>query len=136
MNNNMLPTSFHIDETNSMIGMCEAVQRKNPYDIDILIILGHFYTQTGDYERGLETDITLSILCPDDQTVWYNLSCSYSLLEYTNKALDALQKAIDCGYNDIVHLSHDSDLDNIRTHAQYKEIIMQLIGKETTQTKH
>jgi len=78
------------------------------------------------HEKGLEIDVRLSRLLPEDTEVIYNLACSYSLLNQTESAIETLKRSIDLGYNDINHLEHDSDIDNIRNDRRYKTLINDL----------
>lgn len=60
------------------------------------------------------------------QGVLYNLACGYSLLGERDKALESLAASVSAGFNDYDHLSHDSDLDNIRIEPRYAEIVAPL----------
>ncbi|MDO9254356.1 MAG: transglutaminase-like domain-containing protein [Bacteroidales bacterium] len=50
---------------------------------------------------------------------YYNLCCTYSLLNDKPNALLNLEKSITAGYSDYSHLKADSDLDNIRIDAKF-----------------
>lgn len=108
------------------ISFFEGVLRSNPYLVECLKYLGNAYTSTGMHEKGLDIDVRLSRLLPDDSEVIYNLACSYSLLNQTEPAIEALKRTIDLGYNDINHLEHDRDIDNIRNDLRYKTLINDL----------
>lgn len=45
---------------------------------------------------------------------YYNLACTYSLLNRKKQAVAAFEKAIELGYTEYRHAKTDSDLDNIR----------------------
>ena len=81
------------------------------------------------YEKGLQIDQQLAKMRPDDALVHYNLACSYSLLNRIGEALDELEKAVDLGYNDYIHLRSDSDLDKIRGEARFKALVKRLLQK-------
>jgi hypothetical protein len=57
---------------------------------------------------------------------YYNLSCTYSLLNNKPMALASLEKAIKAGYANYGHLSKDSDLDNIRNEKAYEAMVQPL----------
>ena len=103
----------------------ENLVTKDPDFIDALIALGDAYTRIGKYKKGLEIDKKLARLKRDDETVYYNLACSYALLEMPNEAFRALDKSIDLGYHDLVHLQKDPDLNNIKTDSRFTEIVTQ-----------
>jgi len=116
------PIEFEID-------FYEGVLQGDPNNVEILSLLGNLYTQAGMYEKGLQIDQQLAKMRPDDALVHYNLACSYSLLNRIGEALDELEKAVDLGYNDYIHLRSDSDLDKIRGEARFKALVKRLLQK-------
>jgi hypothetical protein len=78
------------------------------------------------YEEGLKADLKLARLRSKDPLVHYNLACSFALMGRLNESLASLEKAIDLGYGDLVHLQNDSDLDNLRDEDGYKALINKL----------
>lgn len=103
------------------IKFIESVVQNRPHFVEALVALGDLYTKRGFYEKGLSIDEKLSHLRPLDPMVFYNLACSYSLLQDTRKALDAVKKAVDLGYRDFDYLQSDSDLDNLKADARFQE---------------
>ena len=57
---------------------------------------------------------------------YYNLCCTYSLLNDKKNALLFLEKAINYGEKNFKHIQVDSDLDNLRNEEKYKTIVKQL----------
>lgn len=57
---------------------------------------------------------------------YYNLSCTYSLLNNKQMALSCLDKAIKGGYANYSHIVQDSDLNNIRNENTFKTIVQPL----------
>ncbi len=110
------------------IAFYENLVKEKPDFVEVLIPLGDAYTKRGYYEKGLEVDRKLCALKPDDPTMWYNLSCSLSLLNRTDEALDAMKKSLSLGYSDIEYLLSDSDLINLRKDPSFKELIFKLKG--------
>ncbi len=108
------------------IWFMEGVLEKYPTYVECLMYLGNAYTATGMYEKGLEADFKLSRLRPEDPLVHYNLACSLSLLGRLNKSLESLEKAVDFGYDDLMYLENDSDLDSLRDDERYKVLINKL----------
>ena len=66
----------------------------------------------------------------EDALVFYNLACSYALLNQTRAALGALTKAIGLGYDDFEHLKGDTDLDNLLKDEHFQQYIKQLEKKK------
>jgi Flp pilus assembly protein TadD len=60
---------------------------------------------------------------PDDATLCYNLACLFSLQHQTEKALEFLERAFQNGYRDVEHMNQDSDLDFIRDHPRFKDLV-------------
>ena len=104
------------------IGFLEGVVRRDPGYVEALQVLGDDYTRRGKFRDGLMVDKKLAELCPEDSLVHYNLACSYSLTSQFDKAVAALDNALDLGYCDFNWLSRDPDLRNLRKHPLYKQI--------------
>jgi hypothetical protein len=54
---------------------------------------------------------------------FYNLCCTYALLNNKEAALDNLERYIATGYTDYKHMQADSDLDNIRNEKRYADLM-------------
>ena len=54
---------------------------------------------------------------------YYNLACIYSIRKDTAKSLQYLAMSIRHGYDDFEHIKIDTDLDNIRETAGFKELM-------------
>jgi len=104
------------------IGFFEGIARRDPDYIEALQILGDAYTKTGQWEKGLEVDERLSRLCPDNPLVFYNLACSYSLLNRLDESFAALESAIKIGYADARWLESDPDLKNLRHDSRFERV--------------
>ncbi len=107
----------------------EKLLAKHPDFTDVMIALGDAYTKIGEYKKGLEIDRKLIKLKKNDETVFYNLACSYALLEMHNEAFNALRKSVELGYEDIEHLQKDPDLQNIRNDKRFKKIVSKIKKK-------
>lgn len=93
------------------ISFFEELIKSEPDFIDALIPLAENYTEKGMYKEGLCIDMRLSRLLPSDETVHYNLACSYALTKNYQTAVKILIKAISLGYDDFEHLFNDPDLE-------------------------
>ncbi|MFC1588241.1 hypothetical protein ACFL54_08020 [Planctomycetota bacterium] len=111
------------------IGVSLEALRHNPKDIEAMTKLGLAYTTTGAYDKALAIDLQLVGLNPDDPIAYYNLACSYALLAEDRPALDALQMAIDKGYNDLDWIQKDLDLDPIRHLPEFRNILEELYNR-------
>lgn len=95
------------------IAFYENVLKGAPDFIEALIAIGDLYTKAGRWQKGLEVDIKLAKLRPEDPMVHYNLACSYALLSQNQLSLASLTKAIELGYDDFDYLKSDGDLENL-----------------------
>ena len=117
-------------ETEFEIGLCEDILNTNPNHFEALVLLGDSYTRRGDFARGLELDLRLSKIKPDNKLIRYNLACSYALTGEKEKALMCLNKAVELGYRDIEHLRQDHDLDGIKTDPRFQNIVKKLASEQ------
>lgn len=109
------------------IDFCEKLIRAYPDFVDALIPLGHAYTRRGLYQKGLQIDLRLVQLRHHDPLLWYNLGCSYSLLNQLDDALEALQRAAALGYRDLDYLQKDPDLINVRRLPKFRQLLESLL---------
>jgi tetratricopeptide (TPR) repeat protein len=110
------------------IGFLEGVVHRDPTYVDALQILGDDYTKRGHFTQGLKIDEILAELRPEDSLVQYNLACSHSLTNQMEKAVEALQRAIELGYKDFKWLSEDPDLAKLRKSGFFKPIREKLLS--------
>ncbi|MHC4662523.1 MAG: TPR end-of-group domain-containing protein [Planctomycetota bacterium] len=93
---------------------------------DIHMSQGIKYLTAKNYEKAeKEFKLILKDL-PKDETAWYNLACAYSLWGKIEEAVDAFAKAVKWGFEDVLHIENDEDLDNIRDHPLYQRIMKNL----------
>jgi tetratricopeptide (TPR) repeat protein len=109
-------------DLDTKIGFLEGLVRRDPDYVDALELLGDHYTRRGRYAEGLKMDEHLARLEPHSPLVFYNLACSYSLIEQFDRAALALEKALQLGYRDFRWLAKDPDLRKLRQHPVYRDI--------------
>jgi tetratricopeptide (TPR) repeat protein len=102
----------------------EGLLEKDPNFVDALIPLADLYTKKGLYEKGLELDRRLAKLRPEEPVVRYNLACSLALMGKKDDAFEALERAIELGYDDFEHLKKDSDLKRLRNDPRFKSLLL------------
>lgn len=108
------------------IGFYERLLRSYPAFIDVLIALGDAYTRRGLHEQGLRVDLRLTELRTSDPLVWYNLACSYSLLQQVDESLGALRRSIELGYTDVRYFQTDPDLRHLRQSPKYHQFLQSI----------
>ncbi len=109
-------------ELDVKIQFMEGLVRRDPDYVDALQLLGDHYTQRGRFTEGLHVDERLARLEPQNPTVFYNLACSYSLIGEFDRAIFALNRAIELGYHDFKWLAKDPDLKKLRAQPAFTEI--------------
>ena len=113
----------NIQENQQELEFLQAVARRLPEDTDVMRVLGDLYTRTGAYADGLRMDERLSRLCAEDPVVWYNLACSLALSGRADDAFDALNRAVELGYNDYEWMKKDPDLAAMHGDARFESIL-------------
>jgi tetratricopeptide (TPR) repeat protein len=106
----------------TQIEFLEGLVRRDPDYVDALQLLGDHYTRRGRYTDGLKVDERLARLKPQDATVFYNLACSYSLTGQFDRAVLALERALQQGYRDFNWLARDPDLRQLHQQPVFRRI--------------
>jgi tetratricopeptide (TPR) repeat protein len=109
-----------------LAGFYERECERHPRNLPALAELAHALTRLGRLEAGLQADLRLMRLVPDNPTVHYNLACSLTLLGRPDEALDALEIAIECGYDDAAHMAHDEDLRTLEHEFRFQRMLRRL----------
>lgn len=104
------------------VSFLKGLVRRAPDYTEAIEVLAYDLTKLGKYEEALKYDELLVKLLPNDPTARYNLACSYSLTHKYEKAVEAIEKAIDLGFNDFKLLRRDPDLKNLRRHILFKRV--------------
>lgn len=56
-------------------------------------------------------------------SAYYNLACTYALMNNKSQALASLEKAIKGGYTNYAHIQEDADLNSMRSDKKFKAIV-------------
>lgn len=108
------------------ISFYERLIRAYPDFVDALIPLANAYTRRGNHPQGLAIDLRLTELRSSDPLTWYNLACSYSLMNRVEESLDAIKRCFTLGYHDFQFLSKDPDLVNLRRSQKFRPLLESL----------
>ena len=109
-------------DLDAQIEFLEGLVRRDPRYVDALQLLGDHYTRRGRYYDGLQVDERLARLESRNPVVFYNLACSYSLTGEFDRAILALEQAIQLGYRDFRWLARDPDLKPLRQQPIYRDL--------------
>ena len=89
-----------------------------PYEHDIYI-----YTFLDQPEKARQLLGEQVLKYRNNPNELYDCACAYSLLGDRQEAVNVLRQAFEKGYRQMVHISHDPDMNNIRDMAEYKTLI-------------
>jgi Flp pilus assembly protein TadD len=104
----------------------ESVRHRLPHHARVLEALGNLYTRVGRYEEGLQVDLDLTRMRPEDPENWYNLACSCALTARPEEAFRALEQAFGLGYRDGDWLMEDPDLKSLRSDPRFLALIARM----------
>ena len=124
-----MPKNQSENDIDFEIRFYESILKDSPDFIETMIALADLYTKKGLYREGLELDERLSRLRPDDAVIFYNLACSYSLLNEQYAALNAIKRAIELGYDDFDHLYSDKDLVHLMADEEFRKYLKEIQKK-------
>ena len=113
-----------LEVTREGIKRVRAVLELKPDDNRALNMGAFALQRLGQAEEAKQWMVASLESAPMDSIIQYNGACFFSLAGDTNHALDCLENCvIKVGNINREWLEHDSDLDNIRNHPRYQEII-------------
>lgn len=108
------------------VGFLRDALLSEPDNVEVLAELGELCTKKGLLEEGLEVDLKLCRLKPDDPTAHYNLACSLALLGRTDRAIKALRKALARGFREFALMASDQDLSSLREEPEFLDLLNQV----------
>jgi adenylate cyclase len=98
----------------------------DPADERALYMAANGLAALGERPRAREWAERARALRPDDGMVLYNVACVFSLLGLAEPALDCLQAAVESGLRQKGWYEHDSNLDPLRSHPLFQELLQKL----------
>jgi adenylate cyclase len=113
-----------MEVTGKGIERVRAVLELNPDDNRALNMGAFALLRLGETAEARQWMTTSMQNAPMDSIIQYNAACFFSLAGETDKALDCLENClVKVGSISREWLEHDSDMDNIREHPRYAEIV-------------
>ena len=86
------------------------------------------YSSIGDYERACQ--VAREKLRPNSTDNYlYNTACVFALAGHMDEALKYLEQSMEKGFSNMTHIEHDEDLESLRNHPKYKELIAKYTAK-------
>lgn len=109
----------------SSLARVEAALVNRPDSVDALSFGAGLLAFLGEYDRTKAWAERATIIEPDDFYTQYNVACAYSVLGAKEEALDRLERIMMPPTPRSQHefMMHDSDLDSLRDHPRYVELL-------------
>ena len=127
----LLANSYHVlgrvdDSTSAMRRAYDAARKHlelNPDNPRALYMGALALTGLGESERSRDWTRRALKMEPDDPSVLYNIACAFAKENQSDEAIEALAKAIDNGFGHWQWIEHDTDLDSLRDHPGFIELL-------------
>ena len=101
----------------------EQIFARDETSTEVVRVLAELVAKKGQLDRAVKLDRHLVNLLPEDALARYNLGCSLARVGCSKEAISALSQAILLGYDDLHHLEVDPDLDSLRDHPDFKNLL-------------
>jgi len=76
-----------------------------------------------EYDEAIKVYRKVLVFYPENEIALYNTACALALKGDRDRAVDYLKRSVLAGYVDFRHIKEDPDLDSIRDHPVYEEIM-------------
>jgi tetratricopeptide (TPR) repeat protein len=108
------------------LSIAERHMELNPDDARAATMRAVSLCRLGRVEEGLDWAGRALAIDADDAGVRYNVACLFAVAGRSERALDCLDEAIAVGFGNRAWLERDPDLDGIRTHPRFAQIMARL----------
>ena len=98
----------------------------NPDDSRAVYLGSSALIDLGETERGLKWSMRAVSLDPNDSYILSGIVCNYARLGEIDEAIYYFDKAVKAGFAHKAWIENDTDLDPIRNHPRYEEIMKTL----------
>ena len=122
-NSNLASVFSDMSLFDSAIYYFQIAIKLNPKDEDTYLGLGNAYAYLKQNDSAKYYYKKLIEMNPKNDQPYYGLACIYSLSKEDKEALQYFDLSLKYGFTDFDHISVDTDLDNIRTTAEFKAIL-------------
>lgn len=113
------------------IELAENVLRVNPSDPDATVLLAHYHANIGEPERARELVAKALKLAPQSMYVCYDVAVTNVSLGETDKALGAIEQAVELGYP-VELLAVDAGLAPLMKTDRFKALLAKREDREGT----
>lgn len=106
--------------------IAEERLRRVPDDVRVRYLGANALVALGEREKGLAWARMVRALDPHDPMLLYNLGCIHALANDPEAAIDCLEQAVMAGLTQKGWFEHDGDLDPLRGHPRFQDLLAQL----------
>jgi TolB-like protein/Flp pilus assembly protein TadD len=92
---------------------------QNPDDARARLIYASKLGSAGRKDEAIREGTKALVLSPGDPVMLYNAACLYVSLGESDRAIDALQQAVEAGYTNFGWMQNDPDLVSLRDHPAF-----------------
>jgi TolB-like protein/Flp pilus assembly protein TadD len=105
------------------LSVAEKHMELNPDDPRAATMRAVSHCRVGEQEAGLHWAERALEIDPSDPGVQYNVACLFSLENQRERAIDCIEKAVEGGFGHRDWIEHDPDLDPIRDHPRFQDLL-------------
>ena len=96
---------------------------QNPDDARARLIYANQLGRVGRKDDALREGTKALVLSPGDPVMLYNAACMYASLAESDRAIEALQQAIEAGYTNLGWMRNDPDLIPLRELPEFQRLL-------------
>ena len=105
------------------LAFLEGIYKRDKDDPRTVEVLASFYTESGQYKKGLELDLRHVTLEPDNPSAHYNCACSLCLTKDFDGAFEELNVALHLGFDSLDWMRKDPDLAGLRKDPRWNALL-------------
>lgn len=120
---NLAPWFGVLSQIDFDIEFFEQLFARDETSTEVVRVLAELVAKRGQVDRAVELDRHLVKLLPEDALARYNLGCSLARAGCAKEAISSISRAILLGYDDLRHLESDPDLDSLRDHPDFQNLL-------------
>jgi tetratricopeptide (TPR) repeat protein len=99
-----------------------SIAQREPTNANAFYRLGYSHHAAKQYDKAIEAYERAAAITPGP-VILYNLACSYALKGDTEKAFNALDKAVAAGFGGVNQLKTDADLAKLRALPRFAQVV-------------
>lgn len=108
------------------LALVEERLQRVPDDVRARYLGANALVALGERDKGLAWARMARSMDPDDPMLLYNLGCIHALAGDPEESLDCLNRAVAAGLSQKNWFVHDGDLDSVRSHPRFQDLMTRL----------